>query len=293
MGNNSISFDTKRSVLQRVDFSLLQGIQLYVKRDDLIHPLVSGNKWRKLKYHIDAFKADKGKNRVVTFGGGYSNHLIASACAGAVLSIPVSGIVRGDELTAGSNQILKFCDMYGMDLRFVSREEYRRKEHLAKDLFGDQVYVVPEGGAGEPGVRGCAEIIDELEVELDHLFAGVGSGTTLAGLARGAEGSRLHVEGVAAIKNGQYLQKEIAESYLTTNFTLHCDFHGGGFSKLPEDILDVGLKFIRETGILLDPVYTIKVLYAMVRLNQANYFAENARVGILHTGGMTGWLGRQ
>lgn len=286
-----VDFDNRRSVLQAVSFSLMPDVNLFVKRDDLIHPIVSGNKWRKLKYHVRHFLDDGNYGRIVTFGGAFSNHLVAAACAGAVLSIPVSGIVRGDELSEDSNEVLKLCRLYGMDLHFVSRDQYRLKEQLIPDMFGGEVYIIPEGGAGAQGVKGCAEIIAELEGQLDYLFAGVGTGTTLAGLARGASGTDLKIEGIASLKNAGYLLPEINQMAGTGDFNLHTGFHGGGFARLPEVMLETGRQFIRETGILLDPVYTIKAIFAMVQLYQRGYFNRGDRIGLLHTGGLTGWLG--
>lgn len=284
---NDPELDTRRSRLQKVEFSLLPEVDLFVKRDDLIHPVISGNKWRKLKYQVEDFQ-NSNAHTIETMGGAFSNHLIATACAGALFRIKTVGYVRGDELNRESNAVLKMCDSYGMDLRFISRVEFRSmrsNKHSGRDEEG--IYFIEEGGRGDLAVKGCEEISDEIDIPIDHIFSGVGTGTTLAGLVKGFADRPVSVHGVAAIANGDYLLEEITELAGSNQYELHTEFHGGGFGKSTQEMFDVAKKFTSETGILLDPIYTRKTIYAMVQMRER---LAGKRVVILHTGGLTGWL---
>ena len=177
--------DKPYAPLEELNFPLFKefGLQVFIKREDLSHPFISGNKWRKLKYHLQ--DASKTKRKVLaTFGGAWSNHLLATAAAGARFGFQTHGIVRGEEV---SNPSLALCKIFGMNLHFVSRTDYREKEWLVEKLFGEQpdVYTIPEGGSGLLGEQGVAEIMEELQAPVQHIFTSVGTGATMRALLKG------------------------------------------------------------------------------------------------------------
>src|SRR5699024_2319350 len=153
--------------------------EFYVKRDDLIHPFVSGNKWRKLKHYLQLAK-ERNLHHLITFGGPWSNHLLATACAGAIHGLKTTGVVRGEPV---NNPVLTMCQLYGMRMRFISRSEYREKEAYFENNFNpDEALFINEGGSGEEGLVGCKEIINELNKPYDHIICAAGKGTTAAGV---------------------------------------------------------------------------------------------------------------
>ncbi len=267
-----------------------KGIEVFVKRDDIIHPFISGNKWRKLKYILQ--EAERlGKKRLVTFGGAYSNHLIATACAAARFGFKSTGIVRGEEV---QNDILMLCSLFGMELKFTDRSSYRDKPSLFNDQFGNDstAMFIDEGGAGELAVRGCAELIAELPAAYDHIFCAAGTGTTAAGIIRGAgEGSpaaTLHV--VPVLKGGEFLVDQI-KKYTDHQFEIHTNYHFGGYAKTSPELLFFVRSFCRSTGILIEPVYTGKMFFALFDLVSKDKFREGSKILGVHTGGLTGLLG--
>jgi 1-aminocyclopropane-1-carboxylate deaminase len=285
-------------------FSPLQQIaqpalrQLWVKRDDLIDPYISGNKWRKLKYVLEeAISTDK--THLVTFGGAYSNHLVATAAAAAKYALKSTAFVRGERV---DNEMLLLCKLYGMDLRFTDRDSYKNKAELYKRYFNedDTAYFIDEGGAGPQAIKGCEEIIDELPEDIDHIFCAAGTGTTSAGLLNGIINRNrkaiLHV--VPVLKAGDYIKKQILD---LTGFSvseapaekmvIHQDFHFGGYAKVNEELLNFMKNFIRDTGILIDPVYTAKLFYAINSLSETNYLDKDSKIVALHTGGLLGIFG--
>lgn len=264
------------------------GVQVYLKRDDLIHPFVSGNKWRKLKYNIESVLQGMYTG-VVTFGGAYSNHLIATACACASAGIPCIGLVRGDELNPTSNYVLRLCHEFGMELKFVSRQAYRDKEALAEDFSTRGYWVVPEGGANEEGVKGCEEILPEGNENWDHVVVAVGTATTFAGIIRSAEEQTV-VHGIAALKGADYLMEMVSSYTDKTNWRLHTNYAQGGFGKFDNDLLAFNKQFASETGVLLDPVYTGKMMWALYNLIKRGEIGVGQKVLCIHTGGMTGVL---
>ena len=266
-------------------------IEVFVKRDDLIHPFISGNKWRKLKHHLLKFQASKASS-IVTYGGAYSNHLIAVACAGAMFGIKTHGVVRGDELNKDSNLILKLCTQYGMELSFINRQEYKTQK-LTAGIDDHGAYHIAEGGAGSEGVKGCAELVDELEELYDHIVLDVGTGTTYAGILQAVTAANLDtvVDGVVVLKNGAYLVDEIATMLQSHDgINLHLDYHFGGFGKWDDAQIEFNQKFTSSTGILVDPVYTGKLFRAVLHLASKEYFKPKSRILVIHTGGMTGVL---
>lgn len=263
-----------------------------VKRDDLIDPYISGNKWRKLKYILKDVAA-KGKNHIVTFGGAYSNHLLATAAAAARNNLTATAFVRGEEVT---NEMLTLCKLFGMHLIFVDRESYKNKTQLYSSHFGDdeKAYFINEGGASLEAIIGCAEIIDELTATYDHIFCAAGTGTTTAGLLKGINNhnlqTKLHV--IPVLKGGEFIKDEIKsyESNLN-NLILHTDYHFGGYAKTTPNLITFIKEFTATTGMLIDPVYNAKMFYAINNLASKNYFEKDAKILAIHTGGLLGILG--
>jgi 1-aminocyclopropane-1-carboxylate deaminase len=254
-----------------------------IKRDDLLHPLVSGNKWRKLKYNLLAAQ-EQGHSTLLTFGGAYSNHLFATAAAGQTFGFRTIGIVRGEELARKPlNDTLAFCQSCGMTLYFVGRESYRLKEtpaYLARlaDQFGP-CYVVPEGGTNELAIQGTAEVMPEIMIQLgaspDYVCCPVGTGGTLLGLRQ------------SATEKTQVLGFRVLKGFESDEATLF-DYHFGGYAKTTPELLDFIRSFEQKTGVLLEQVYTGKMLYGIYDLARQGYFPEGATVVAVHTGGLQG-----
>ncbi|TZF84818.1 pyridoxal-phosphate dependent enzyme [Pedobacter sp. BS3] len=270
-----------------------KSIRLFIKRDDCIHPFISGNKWRKLK-HLLQKAENQQKNHLVTFGGAWSNHLLATACAGATFKFKTTAFVRGETVT---NPVLDLCRLFGMELRFTSRESYRDKPSLFQTYFADNTsaFFIDEGGASAEAVQGCAEIIDELQQPFSHLFCAAGTGTTAAGLSNGLTArqanTQLHI--VPVLKGAGFL-KSAMNSYINRpdNFLFHENYHFGGYAKTTPELMDFIRRFTSQTGILIDPIYTGKMLYAIYDLAQKDYFKPGETILALHTGGIFGLLGK-
>jgi len=291
-------FDTEKSIIQEIQLDELKArnIRLLVKRDDLIHPEVSGNKWRKLKYIIEHFKETR-KEQILTFGGAYSNHLLATASACNQLGIKCIGLVRGEELTADSNPLLKRCADLGMQLEFISREDYAlrgMKEYYEELIIQyPNSYIVPEGGATYYGMIGCQEIIKELPA-FDHLFVAQGTATTSAGLALGVTKQKIHV--VPALK-GFDSKKEMTQLYLKSGLEddlieeilevvqFHPDFHFGGYAKSTEELISFIEYCDKNLQLPLDEAYTSKAFYCLLKTIENPSF-DNTTVVFLHTGGL-------
>ena len=267
------------------EFSL-NGVEVYIQRDDYLHPFISGNKWRKLKYVVED-AAKKQCNHLVSFGGAYSNHLLALACAGAKLNFKTTAFVRGEEV---SNHMLNLCKWYGMELVFVTREAYKNK-HVLYDEFAKHhtnTYFIDEGGKGELAAKGCTEIITE-QSGFTHTFCAVGTGTTLAGLARGAAKFGIQAEGICVLKGAEEIDDEVAE-LAGIKVKIHHQFHEGGYAKTTPQLLAFSQVFAQQTGILLDQVYTAKLMYAVQQLIAENYFEPGSKILAIHTGGLLGMM---
>lgn len=278
-----------------------RGVRLRLLRDDLLHPELPGNKWRKLKHNLLAAQA-QGHDTLLTFGGAYSNHLAAVAAAGRLRGLRTIGVVRGEEAAALS-PTLQQCRADGMRLHFVSREDYRRRaeadwQQQLRAAFGP-AYLLPEGGTNALALRGVAELVQELDaaaVAYDALAVACGTGGTLAGLLTGLDGRRQAV-GVAALKGAGWLREEIdaltrqATGRCYANYDLHFGAHFGGYARYSSELLEFIEEFYLRHRIVLDPVYTGKLLAGTLQLIEAGYFAPGSTVIAIHTGGLQGWAG--
>jgi 1-aminocyclopropane-1-carboxylate deaminase len=263
-----------------------------VLRLDLLHPVVSGNKWFKLKEYINAAKAE-AKNTLLTFGGAYSNHLVATAAAAQRNGLKSIGIVRGEEAKTPSHTLLAAND-FGMHLYFVSREAYRNKT-IPPEI--DRVYGVkdileiPEGGYGNLGAQGAGDILLQKETHsYSHILCAVGTGTTLAGLAS-ASGPQQKIIGVPVLKNAFSLQQEIQNLLPTEKhnvFDLRWDYHFGGYAKHTNDLFNFMNAFYGQTKIPTDFVYTGKAFFAAFDLQKKKYFPPGSKLLLVHTGGLQG-----
>nr|WP_139377337.1 pyridoxal-phosphate dependent enzyme [Daejeonella lutea] len=265
-------------------------VEVFIKRDDMIHPFISGNKWRKLKY-ILAHASSEKKKHLVTFGGAFSNHLIATACAAAKFGFKSTGIVRGEEV---QNDVLMICKLFGMSLLFIDRSSYRDKHDLFNTHFSNdpEAIFIDEGGAGELGVKGCSELVTELNEKYDHLFCAAGTGTTAAGIIKGVQknfvSAKVHV--IPVLKSGTFLEKEI-QKYTDRSFEFHPEYHFGGYAKSTPELISFVKYFCRSTGILIEPIYTGKMFWALYDLLRKDKFPAGSKILAIHTGGLTGILG--
>ncbi len=268
-----------------------KGVQLFIKRDDMIHPFISGNKWRKLKYILREAKKSY-KKHLVTFGGAHSNHLLATACAAAKFGFSSTGIVRGENV---ENETLFLCRLFGMHLIFEDRESYRDKPALFERQFGNDTgaFFIDEGGSGPLATQGCSELIDELTEAYDHLFCAAGTGTTAAGILSGiyrkSIPAKMHI--VPVLKGADFLKQDIGKLSNGASFEFHSEYHFGGYAKTSDELLNFIKDFASSTGILIDPVYTGKLVFAVYDLISKDYFARGSRILVVHTGGITGILG--
>ena len=279
---------------QSVAIHFPKGISLVIKREDLIHPFVSGNKFRKLKYNLLQAKAEK-QSCLLTFGGAFSNHIAAVAYAGKEYGFQTIGIIRGEELATKieSNPTLKFAQECGMQLEFVSREDYRLKTELTfleqlEKKYGS-FYLIPEGGTNELAIKGCEEILTNEDAVFDYIGCAIGTGGTISGIINSVL-SHQNVLGFPALK-GDFLQDEIRNFVQNDNWELITDYHFGGYGKINSDLIDFINWFFEQTQIPLDPVYTGKIVFGIVDLIEKNYFPDNSKILVIQTGGLQGIQG--
>ena len=287
------------SPLQKLNDPLItkSGIKLWIKREDLIHQEVSGNKWRKLKYNILEAKK-QGKKQLLTFGGAFSNHIYATAAAGKMFDIGTIGVIRGED--DPQNPTLDFARQAGMKLHFISREQYRDKGHarflqLLADQFGD-FYLVPEGGTNVLALKGCAEIIDEIDLEFDYICMACGTGGTLAGLLVGLDGVKNTI-GFSALKGHHDWAKAIDSltgdynQRTHSNYQIFNEYHFGGYGKFTPELADFIREFRDRNGMQLEPIYSGKMIYGLYDLILNGFFPKASRIVALHTGGLQGLKG--
>ncbi|MGW3959118.1 1-aminocyclopropane-1-carboxylate deaminase/D-cysteine desulfhydrase [Amycolatopsis sp. NPDC005003] len=263
----------------------LRGVELWLKRDDLIHPEVPGNKWRKLRYNLEAAR-DQGFTRLLTFGGAFSNHIRATAAAGYYLGFETVGVIRGEEHLP-LNDSLAYATSRGMVLTYLDRATYRRKTEpnvLARLIaeFGP-CYVLPEGGSNGLAVRGCAELVAEIATDFDVITCACGTGGTLAGIAAGLGGEQRAL-GFAVLKGGQFLDDEVrrlqheAFGEATSNWAIEYDFHFGGYAKRSSELDAFIADFTARHGITPDWVYEAKMLYGLFARIEAGAVTPGTRI---------------
>jgi 1-aminocyclopropane-1-carboxylate deaminase/D-cysteine desulfhydrase-like pyridoxal-dependent ACC family enzyme len=275
-------------------------ISLFIKREDLNHPHMSGNKWYKLKYNIREAK-EQGKDTLLTFGGAYSNHIYATAAAGKIFNFNTIGIIRGEEHNP-LNSTLSFAKENGMKLYYLDRESYRKKnspETLDKliKIFGD-FYLLPEGGTNELAVNGCSEMIRKVNIDYDYICCPCGTGGTLAGLITGLNGDRFAL-GFAVLKGASFLEENVnsllqsSNRRFLKNWHINLNYHFGGYAKFNKELLNFIERFISQTEIPIEPIYTGKMLFGIYDLIANGFFQEETRIITIHTGGMQGLMGLQ
>ena len=300
------------SPLQRLQSPFLEeaNVLLYVKRDDLIHPQFGGNKWRKLKYNLIQAR-EKQFDTLLTFGGAWSNHIYATAAAGKHFGFKTIGFIRGEQHSP-LNATLSFAKACGMQLHYLTRAEYRQKNEALfiqnlKQQFGN-VYILPEGGSNALAIKGCKEIVNEINQQLDRPFdiicCASGTGATLAGLISAIKPtSAKHKSwaiGFSALKGGHFLKDDVSQflNSITTaadespdNWRIETRFHFGGYAKVNDELIHFMQEFQSQYGFALDAVYTGKMFYGLFNLIQNKTFERGTTIIALHSGGLQGNAG--
>lgn len=280
-----------QSINQKIELPFSSNCTVYIKREDLIHPIVSGNKFRKLKYNILQAKAEK-KTKILTFGGAFSNHIAAVAYATKKNGFESIGVIRGDELEnkVNENPTLSFARNCGMQFDFVSRETYRKKsepdfiENL-KEEYGD-FYLIPEGGNNELAIKGCQEILNEDDDAFDYICCSVGTGGTISGIINSSNELQ-KVLGFPALKS-VYLKDEICKFAINNRWYLISDYHFEGYGKINNELVAFINTFYKQTKIPLDSIYTGKMLFGVFDLIKKGFFPVNSKILVIHTGGIQG-----
>lgn len=281
----------QESFNQKIDFSNDYGIDLYIKREDLLHEEISGNKFRKLKYNLEEARR-QGKTKLLTFGGAFSNHIAAVAAAGRDNGFETVGVIRGEELEnkIEENPTLRKAQSDGMHLHFITRTQYREKRHstFLKELFhqfGD-FYLIPEGGTNEFAVKGCEEILTEKDIIFDFVCCAVGTGGTISGIINSLQPHQKAL-GFPALK-GDFLYDEIKPYVRNNQWELILDYHFGGYAKTSNILIQFIKYFNQKYLIPLEPIYTGKLVYGVIDLINAGFFPEKSKILIIHTGGLQG-----
>lgn len=287
-----LSFPLKPAPLLRIKDPLLEEkeVNLYVKREDLIHPYIFGNKWYKLKYNL--IEAARQKQRtLLTFGGAYSNHIFAVAAAGSIFGFKTIGIIRGEEHLP-LNPVLQFAKQRKMIINYVSRSVYRMKsagsfiDKLHK-VYGD-FYLLPEGGSNTLAVKGCSELPASINIDYDYISTAVGTGGTIAGLIAGVS-PKVKVLGFPVLKGARFLRSDI-ENLLSQykaencgNYEMFFDYHFGGFAKADNELLEFLRHFGSENNFKPDRIYFGKMLYGVFDLIKHNYFSKGSTIIALNS----------
>ena len=280
---------------KKIQIALPNGIELFIKREDELHPIISGNKFRKLKYNIEEAKR-LNQDVLLTFGGAFSNHILAVAGAGAEFGFKTIGVIRGEELECkiNENPTLAQAQELGMQFYFVSRAAYRDKEqpsfvsHL-HEKYGN-FYLVPEGGTNDFAIKGCEEILTDTDKEyFTHIICAVGTGGTISGLINSSS-EKQQIIGFSSLK-GAFLSEVIRNFVSKTNWSINDNYHFGGYGKVTDELIQFLNSFYSQTAIPLDPVYTGKMVFGVLDLIEKGYFPPNAKILMIHTGGLQGIKG--
>jgi len=276
-----------------IELKLFKGVNhtvhLAVKREDLHGDGISGNKLRKLKYNVERAIAE-GYTKILTFGGAYSNHILAASYIKKKYGIDIIGVVRGEELADKIKENPTLCKAQenGMQFHFVSREAYRNKsssEFIQKleEKFGS-FYLLPEGGTNDLAIKGCEEILTTEDEKFEYICCAVGTGGTVAGLIN-ASTENQQVIGFSALK-GDFLKNDVTALVAKNNWIIQTDYHFGGYAKVTSELVVFINEFKKNTGILLDPIYNGKMMYVIFDLIKKGYFPENTSILAIHTGGL-------
>lgn len=274
------------------------GVRLLIKRSDLVHPTISGNKWYKLKYNLLAAR-QQGYQALLSFGGAYSNHIHALAAAGHAYGFNTIGMIRG-EAYQPLNPTLQFAVDHGMALHYLNRVDYRLKESV---LFVEQLqqrfgefYLLPEGGTNELAVQGCRELLADVVEPFDLVACACGTGGSFAGLVAALNGTHQAL-GVAVLKGAEFLRDAVQQWVLQStrqqfdNWQIESDYHHGGYAKTTPELLAFMQDFEQLHGIPLDPVYTGKLFFALYALVKQQHFARGTTLLAIHSGGLQGRAG--
>lgn len=272
-------------------------ISLHLLRLDEVHPLISGNKWFKLKYNL--LKArDEGHDTLLTFGGAFSNHIYATAAAGKEYGFRTIGIIRGEQ-NEPLNPTLKFASEQGMQLEYVSREDYQEKDSSKfRDWLSRQFgrcFIIPEGGSNVLAVKGCTEILPH-KLNYQYIACCVGTGGTLTGLLESNQG-QAEILGFSALKGGSFLYKEVdrlTQAYsgnIYQHYQIVKDYHFGGYARANAELVDFINTFRQEQQVQLDPVYTGKMMYGLFNMAAEGFFPKGSRILTVHSGGLQGISG--
>ncbi len=269
-------------------------VKLYIKREDLIHNIVSGNKWRKLKYNFKYIKNNNIKT-ILSFGGAYSNHLHALSWLAKKNKINSIGLIRGEK-TFLANPTLSFCLKNNMRLYFLDRKTYRESKYnneIINSLKENEknIYVIPEGGFNEFGIKGCEEIMDEVDSSFNIISCSIGSGCTAIGLIRSLLPNQKFL-GFCSFKNYNFVNQNI-ENYinLKSNWSVNFDYNFGGFGKVNFELKKFMNYFSQTHGVKLDPIYTSKLFFGLLDMISKKKFPKESRILVLHTGGLQGLQG--
>ena len=283
-----LQLPTQKIPIQEIPIN--KNIKLFIKREDLIHPQISGNKYWKLFFNINNYLAKNPENPyIITFGGAFSNHISAVSAVGNLAGIPTLGIIRGEELQDKwrDNPTLLFAKRNGMNLKFVTREEYRHKEKLTGFLqkeFPDAL-IVPEGGTNEEAVSGVKMMLNNDTKDFDYLCTAVGTGGTIAGISKFCEENQ-KVIGFKVVDDDS-LENKVSELTLKKNFNL-IDSCFGGYGKIKDENIRFINDFKEKYGIPLEPIYTGKMMQKVFELIDEKYFPEDSKILCFHTGGLQG-----
>ncbi|HKB84771.1 MAG TPA: pyridoxal-phosphate dependent enzyme [Ignavibacteriaceae bacterium] len=282
-----LSFPLKQAPLVKISDPLLKKnkLSLYIKREDLIHPYIFGNKWYKLKYNL--IEAEKqNKKTLLTFGGAYSNHIFAVAAAGSIFGFKTIGIIRGEEHLP-FNPVLNFAKKRNMLINYVSRTDYRKRadeDFISKlhKVYGN-FYLLPEGGTNEFAVKGCAEIPSTIDINYEYICTACGTGGTIAGLIAGAlPGTK--VLGFPVLKGANFLRQKTAEllsqsqSSPSGNYEMFMDYHFGGYAKSNNTLLSFIRDFNKKNNFMADSIYFGKMLFGIYDLIRKGYFIKNKTI---------------
>ncbi|WP_350287880.1 pyridoxal-phosphate dependent enzyme [uncultured Croceitalea sp.] len=269
-------------------------IKLFVKREDTIHPQISGNKYRKLKYNLQK-ASSLGHTTLLTYGGAFSNHIAATAYAGHTFGFKTVGVIRGDELANSyeKNPTLKLAKAHGMQFEFVSRALFRTKTTVSfqtslRSKFG-HFYELPEGGTNHLAVKGCEEILTEDDTRFDVICSCVGTGGTLAGLINSKAKSQ-QVLGFPVLK-GDFLSDDIRKFAKNDDWRLISEYHFGGYAKVSAELVHFINDFKDNTGIQIEPVYTGKLFFGLLDVIAKDGFKPGTKILAIHSGGLQGIAG--